>query len=193
MAETNSATSGSVEPRSRRFTVGDAMILIVALALWLALARPAIILIVDAVRREPHYRLRTWAGAVSLGRMINVVLLNFLFFFLPAFLILRLKRPRPPLRAAILQPGLAACAAVVVGFLVLLPFALLDIPGPAGGAIAMTGQFLLAFAPLLAWIALIVKGRWKPEANWIDRLGRVLGILWTICLPVHLLLIQLAY
>ena len=29
-----------------------------------------------------------------------------------------------------------------------------------------------------AWLVLVVSGRWRPERGWIDRFGRVLGVLW---------------
>lgn len=28
------------------------------------------------------------------------------------------------------------------------------------------------------WVVLAVAGRWRPERSWIDRLGRLLGVLW---------------
>src|SRR4051812_34949973 len=98
-------------PRSRPFGLGDAMILIVALALSLALAGPAIIIIADTIHSDPRWWFQTLDGAVSLAHMLNALVLCFLFFLIPACLILRLKRPRPPLRSLIGQPGFAACAA----------------------------------------------------------------------------------
>ena len=180
-------------PRSRPFALGDAMILIVALALGLALAGPGIVIIADAIRTVPHKHFRTLAGAVPLGRFLNIVVLNFLFFLLPAFLILRLKRPRPPLRSLIRQPGFAACAAPVAFFLVSLPLALLAPSGLAGQVIEIAGQVLLAAAVPLAWVSLIATRRWDPEPSWIDRLGRILGALWMFSLPAHLVLIRLPY
>jgi len=131
-------------PKSRPFTLGDAMILIIALALGLAIARPGIILIAEAMRTVSHKQFRSLAGAVSLGRFLNIVLLNFLFFLLPAFLILRLKRPRPPMRSMIGQPGFAACAAPVAFFLASLPLALLPTPGLAEKVSRPQGQ---SFSP----------------------------------------------
>lgn len=166
-------------PRCRPFGLGDAMILIVALALGLANTRPVISLIVSIGVLE---------GAVPPGLFLflNMVLLIFLFFLLPAFLILRLRRPRPPLRSIIGQPGFAACAAAVVLFLVSAPLALLV---PAGRV-----QEIIPIAAVpLAWVALIATGRWAPEPSWIDRLGRVLGVMWTIALPAHLVLIRLPW
>ncbi len=191
MAE--AAVTDIAPPEPRPFTLGDAMIFIIALALSLALARPGIIVIADAIRTVPQSHFRTLAGAVQLGRFLNIVVLNFLFFLVLAFLIIRLKRPRPPLRTLIHQPGFAACAAPFAFYLAALPLALLVSYGPARQAIEIGGQVLLAAAAPLAWVYLIATRRWGPEPSWIDRLGRFLGVLWMVCLPVHLVLIRLPY
>ena len=134
------------------------------------------------------------AGAVGIGRFLNIVVLNFLFFLLPAFLIVRLRRPRPPLRSVIRQPGFAACASPVAIFLASLPFALLAPSGLAGRVIEIAGQVLIAAAVPLAWIALIATcAGGTPRPSWIDRLGRILGALWMVPLPAHLVLIRLPY
>jgi hypothetical protein len=28
------------------------------------------------------------------------------------------------------------------------------------------------------WLLLVLSGRWRPERSWIDRLGRLLGVVW---------------
>jgi hypothetical protein len=178
---------------SRSLTLADAMIFIIALGLGLALARTAIGVIAETVRSEPRWRFQTMAGAVSLGRMLNIVLLNFLFFLLPAFLIVRLKRPRAALRSLICQPGFAACAAPVAVVLATLPFALLPPSGLAGEVIEIACQVLLVGAAPLAWVVLITTRRWSLEPSWIDRLGRILGVLWMVCIPAHLVLIRHPY
>ena len=76
MAE--AAVTDANRPMYRPFTLGDAMILIIALSLGLAIARPDITLIVDAVRSDPRWRFQTFAGAVALGRMLNIIVFNFL-------------------------------------------------------------------------------------------------------------------
>lgn len=152
-------------PKSRPLTLADAMILIIALALGLAMARPGIVLIADAIRTVPHKQFRTLAGAVTLGRFLNIVLLNFLFFLLPAFLIVRLKRPRAPLRSVIRQPGFAACAAPVAFFVASLPLALLAPSGLAGQVIEIAGPILLAAAAPLAWLFLVATRRWYAEPS----------------------------
>jgi hypothetical protein len=34
-----------------------------------------------------------------------------------------------------------------------------------------------------AWVVQWASGRWRPEAYWIDRLGRALGFLWIATIP----------
>jgi hypothetical protein len=186
------AVTGIDRPMSRPFGLADVMIVIIALALGLAIARPALVLIADAVRSDPLWRFRTLDGAVSLGRMLNNVLLNFLLFLLPACLILRLKRPRPPLRSMISQPGFAACAAPLA-VLVFLPLSLLAPSGLGQQIIEIAAQVLVIAAVPLAWVFLIATRRWDPEPSWIDRLGRILGALWMVCVPAHFVLIHLPY
>ena len=180
-------------PSLRPFGVADAMIFVIAIGLGLALARPAIVLIADAVRSDPGWRFQTMSGAVSLGRMLNIVLLNFLFFLIPAFLIVRLRRPRAALRSMISQPGFAACVTPVIVVLAATPLSLLPLSGLPGQAIEIMVQVALVVAPPLTWVFLIATRRWNPEPSWIDRLGRVLGVLGMICTPAHLLLIRLPY
>jgi hypothetical protein len=172
--------------------LADAMIFVIAFGLGLALARPAIVMIADAVRSDPRWRFQTLTGAVSLGRMLNIVLLNFLFFLLPAFLIVRLRRPRPSLRSLICQPGFVACATPVVIVLATMPLVLLPLSGLAE-VIGIGAQVLLVVAAPLAWLFLIATRRWNAEPSWIDRLGRILGTLGMLCTPAHFVLIRLPF
>jgi hypothetical protein len=174
------------QPQSRPFTLGDAMILIIALALGLALARPGISALAFKIRTVPLDYFRTSGAAVALGRTLNFILLSFLFFLLPAFLIVRLKRPRAPLRSLIHQPGFAACAAPCAVFSAFLPLALLAASGLAGQVIEIGGRvFLIAAAPL-AWVYMIATHQWYPVPSWIDRLGRILGALWMVSVTAML-------
>jgi hypothetical protein len=177
---------------SRPFTSSDAMTLIIALALGLAVARPAIVLVVNAIHSVPQNHFRTMAGAVQLGRVLNIIVLNFLFFLLPAFLILRLKRPRAPLRSMIDQPGFAACATSVAIVLAFLPFELLPL-GFARQVMEITAPVVITAAGPLAWVSLIATRRWDPEPSWIDRLGRILGALWMVTLPASFIVTRLPY
>src|SRR5689334_3770163 len=93
----------------RPFGLADAMILIVAVGLGLAGAQAEIgmlaELMLDSIGSEPSSRVLGPSSAVALLRRLNLVLLLFLLFLLVAFLIVRLRRPRPPLRLLFRQPG----------------------------------------------------------------------------------------
>jgi len=189
----NTAASDITLPASRRFGLADAMILIIALGLGLALARPAITGIANIAGSDPHWRLQTVRGAIGLVRILNIVLLYFLCFLLPAFLILRLRRPRPALRSLIYQPGFIACALPVFVVLASLPLGLIPFSTRAGQVIEIVGQVLMVGAAPLAWVLLILSRRWKPEPSWIDRLGRILGVLWIVCSAALYGLIRVLY
>jgi hypothetical protein len=96
------AASTAIDPlRSRSFSLGDAMILIFALALGLGLARPYINLIANYIHTASNKYFQTLDDTVSLGRSLNLIMLYFQYFLLPAFLILRLRRPRPPMHSLV--------------------------------------------------------------------------------------------
>jgi hypothetical protein len=174
----------SIDQKQRRpFTLGDAMILIIALALGLAVARPAISSLAFKIRSLPLNYFWSLGAALTLARNLNIIVFIFLNFLLPAFVIVRLKRPRAPLRWVIRQPGFAACAAPCAVFLASVPFALLNASGLAGRMIEISVRVLLIAAAPLAWVTLIATRRWYPEPSWIDRCGRFLGVLWMVSVP----------
>ncbi len=180
-------------PRCRPFSLGDVMILIVAIALGLAVARPALSTIVIAIQQAPRDTIWSLARTIPLARFLTIVLLNFLGFLLPAFLVLRVRRPRPPPRLIVVQPGFAGCAAPVALVLFFVPLSLLA-PAVMEQRIVMIAALgLIVAAVPLAWLALIATRQWAPEPSWIDRLGRGLAALWTLALPLHLVLIRLPY
>jgi hypothetical protein len=164
----------------RLFTVGDAMILIIALALGLALARPTFSSLAFKFRSRPLSYFQSLGAALALARTLNTIVFSFLLFLLPAFVILHLKRPRASLRSVIRQPGFAACAAPSAVFLASLPFAFLGASGLAGRVIEICIRVLLVVAAPLAWVSLIATRQWYPEPSWIDRCGRFVGALWMV-------------
>ena len=36
------------------------------------------------------------------------------------------------------------------------------------------------FALLVSWMTLLIGRRWRPERQWIDRLGRAMGYIWIL-------------
>jgi hypothetical protein len=91
----------------------------------------------------------------------------------PVFLMLRLRRPRPPWRVLLVQPGMVAALAMVFGLLWVTGLVHILLPGlmdaftmpwiAVGGSVAV------------AWVALVLLRRWKAERGWVDRMGRLMG------------------
>ncbi len=125
--------------------------------------------------------LRQWATSLSTDDVVYYVLSGvvlifwgFAFSLTPAFLIIRLRRPRPSFRDLVLQPGVVACEATLLGHGLTVSQALFEwLPEPLYWAAVATS------IPL-AWAALAMRGRWRPEPGWIDRLGRILGVCWVV-------------
>jgi hypothetical protein len=170
----------------RRFSLGDSLLLMAALALAMTILRSN-----DWFARIPG-RVSFWwdmlprLAAVSPwslagGPLARTVLLQILedflellFTVLPGLTLvqplMRLRRPRPPLRAVARQSGFVVCLAVIVSSLI---FA--DLGWVAG--IDVAGRVILACALLLFWPVLGLPP-WRSEASWIDRLGRAVGWSW---------------
>jgi hypothetical protein len=41
------------------------------------------------------------------------------------------------------------------------------------------------WAVAASWLTLIMNRRWRPERDWIDRAGRVVGIAWIAPIPFY--------
>lgn len=110
-------------------------------------------------------------------------------------LVVRIRRPRPPIRIALRSPGVTACfglAAVVLletiqgmGSDILFDVnsgRALNLAGVDGSLWKVYWQLpqRIGHTVTVLWLVLIVTGRWRPEPNWIDRLGRFLGVFWIL-------------
>jgi hypothetical protein len=120
-----------------------------------------------------------------------------------AFLVTRLRSPRPRRRRLLSQPGLvgavAALSILTIEGALLMGTAWLDgrfnFMGPARiNDFVVNGAVLLAhhagWAVVVSWLTLVLIGRRHPERGWIDLWGRVLGCTWIIVGPVASLLID---
>ena len=162
----------------RRFTIIDAMALIVAAGVGFAVVRE-------------------WAGPgftardVTLyGRVESVfaVVTAVCVYSALMLVVLGLRRPRPTIRIVCRQPGMAACVALVIGWLAYLA---------KGAVIAIHSRRLpsrfwsqveqltlasstsvheLAPSIVIAWTILALSGRWRANPGWIDRVGRGIGV-----------------
>ncbi len=86
--------------------------------------------------------------------------------------LLRLRSPRPRLRALVRQSGFVVCCAVIVGTLVFVDLSWIAV-------IDRWWAFVPAAALLLLWPILGLPP-WQAEPSWIDRLGRAVGWGWIV-------------
>src|SRR5262249_33861498 len=133
---TDEAPAGPDQPAGpahcRGFRLSDAMVLVAGAALALAGGAHLLVLLADALVRLcgaaaahrddlPEHWPVFWAA--TRGDRRNPLWSGFqvagtaLLGLTPAFLVLRLRRPRPPLRALLRQPGAVAGLAMVLGLL----------------------------------------------------------------------------
>ena len=104
-----------------------------------------------------------------------------------AVVVLRLVGPRTGLRSLGRQPGVLASAVVVPLLLTVTPiyYLLYQVLGPI--ALNEVLFFAMVSSPRVAgpavagvWAALWAAGRFDRPADWVDGLGRVLGLYWLI-------------
>lgn len=157
------------EPKCRPFRMSDAMILIAATAIGFAEARG--LLVDHDASRLPTMYLAALSLATTLLPAWSI-----------AFLVIRLRRPRPSLVLLWRQPGAIAClmSAIPTVFLHLL-YLLLKVPGMAadGPLLPYLISFMAGgFSVSAAWSVQKPDHGWNSEPGWIDRGGIVLGSLW---------------
>ena len=146
---------------------------------------------------------RGWTASAVLRRLPTLLALGLpaLVVFTAAILALRLRRPRPTLRRALLQPGASACVAAlsVVAVEVASYVAstchdrnshgklgqyLAYVWNNTGVVVEITTQVLVrmstpvGLAVMATWLVLALGGRWRREPSWVDRAGRLLGFCW---------------
>jgi hypothetical protein len=198
-------------PSPRPLTLMDATVLVAATAIGLGALRAAVgdftelrYQLAESLRaagQPPDGWPPFWWAILSGYGLVTTTLLPFCGAWTVALAMLRLRRPRPPRRRLGRQPGTMACftaALVLVPALVvsLWVWAVLGSFGSIGYDSAewhkVLGLFfvllpaLTGFAVLGAWWSLYLGRRWRPEATWIDRVGRALGVYWigVVLLPV---------
>jgi hypothetical protein len=94
-------------------------------------------------------------------------------------MVLRLLRPRPDCSSVFRQPGWWASLGSLLGVaLAIAAEAAIEFPAPSG---------IVPLTVLVAWVVLAVTRKWQAEASWIDRAGRLLGLLWLATIPIYLI------
>jgi hypothetical protein len=171
----------------RRFTLLDAMVVILALAAGLGVLKHQIGLISWIGVQTLFERFRAWSQRDYSKLAILAIELTMPMALATtiAVLVLRLRQPRPRWRRLTRQPGFVACLAAsstsaFAGFAGLLNIAF----QPAGFIVNFTDPFgifgmaLGGLAVALLWVVFSLAGLWRPEPSWIDRAGRVVGVGW---------------
>jgi hypothetical protein len=183
--------SPSAEPiRPRPFRIADGMVLIAALFVAAAWDRGRVL---GAIGFHFPSSFSFSALAFEAAQVVLLWLPFLVVGSLTAFA-LRLQQPRPDLRRLLQQPGAVACALATLAIV------------PTGSTVLSTHFFsgrplayawartvddlklenftvlavLVGLAVMVAWIVMKAQGQWRPEASWIDRVGRLLGCGWIL-------------
>ncbi len=197
----------------RKFLLSDAIVLVAATAVGLAMVKPYHATL-PALNWGPPYPFdRPFAGWIKNLWFCLVLAAPFAVVWTLAILGLRLRRPRDRWSRLIRQPGLVAglMAALVlavrlVGFATMCvrvigqPRLWIWTAKYAGGGGAWVGwppgyllfetdhfldtMAMIGVAVAASWMLLLASGRWRSERSWIDRAGRALGWFWIASLPL---------
>ena len=114
--------------------------------------------------------------------------------------LVRLRRPRPPMKELIHHSGASACTGAVVVMVVrlitvalVLGFTAVDMPSYRSfpGIVALIGDIdefqavpsEIGCTVAAIWTLQLLGGEWEARPSWIDRLGRGLGVFWIGTIP----------
>ena len=188
-------------PPQRRLTLADAMVLVATVAAGVAWLRSSRLDLVGLLPgRWTLLAAAEYAAVVTWGLLPILLLCTF------ATAALRLRRPQPPWRRLGRQPRTVACvtatlvasitaAAVPVNVLIArtesgVRWATLSTWDPRDWLSTLL-EYLGFLSPVIglavasAWLALAWNRRFRPEPDWIDRLGRALGCCWLAMIPIQ--------
>ncbi len=123
---------------------------------------------------SPMLRKRMTADGVAVFVYGISLAESLLVVMAPVLLILRLRPPRPPLRALLGQPGTIASLAVVFGSIWVSGW-VYGVFAHNAKLCAMLSELAVGGTVAVAWSALGLSRKWKPEPSWMDRTGRAIG------------------
>ena len=188
--------SGSWRSASR-FTVRDAMILVAGLAVsfWIRPEHllPSIRSTIEIMTQNPSVRLALYRIALVLSGPAQPVVAVWTL----TILVLALSRHDSRYHRVACQPGFIACSSAALAMLIVSPlnFATKELNLTPDLPLSVRTQVYLGYAlsfdraecgiaVAAAWLALLLGGRWRPRADWIDRSGLALGLFWIAMIPV---------
>jgi hypothetical protein len=160
---------------TRRPGILDAMILVAATGLGLALLRATL-----ARSWFASFPKETRFAQIGIYTAVPILVV-----WTPTLLVLRLRHPRPRWRRLGSQPGMvgssAATLVLCLGLLPLIPpdeWLLMSLPFDPRASFFYRGY--PGYGVAGAWVILALCERWRAEASWLDRLGRAVGWGWII-------------
>ncbi len=185
----------------RKFTVFDAMVLIGATALGLGWTRATFD--GDWADLTAHGEIEPDFLVVALWNWSDLTV-PYLTLLTITLTLLWLRSPRAAIRKLSRYPGAVACAAVTASVIVTVAFDLLFylmVSSLSGGH----GKWFFWFHGLLShikddlsryarprgeaiavcWVILWMTRRWRAQATWLDRLGRLVAVIWLIISVPH--------
>jgi hypothetical protein len=173
---------------SRKFTLIDALVLIAALAIAFYPIRDYLDFIEQRRIIQSLGRAWTFVSIWRAGTLISGTLAPLGVSLSLALWVLRLRQPRPYWRRVFRQPGMVACTATVAETTIFLLKVLLSeyyLQRTSGFMPPLYGLWIVRLPwngeiVAIAWLVLWLSGSWRPEASWIDRAGRALGVYWII-------------
>jgi hypothetical protein len=169
----------------RKFTVLDALLLIMATTIGLALVRvifPNISTMITQILADFAHPSKQGENATSDAWIVALLAGSpVLAAWTVALLLARLSRPRPHLRRVLRQPGAVACAVATLAMAVdatwIIPM-WVRFSSPLKLAYDFVYHADVGSAVLGGWAVLVLSSRWRPEPSWIDRAGRITGAIW---------------
>jgi hypothetical protein len=170
---------------ARKVNLGDAMILVVAIAVSVAIAaRPISSLgqLFSMIHPASHSDWLSWWHALARkqGPQFHLIqcYIEMLFCLMApltlALVVARLRQPRPSYRLLACQPGFVACAVLCLAAVIEVDLSFLQLATLP----ILVGIVLPDAAVFFSWLVLLATGRWQPEASWVDRTGRFAGVFW---------------
>jgi hypothetical protein len=175
--------------QTRRFRLSDAIVLVAALAISMAIHRTYWTLLhyhPPQAAFDPRWLISEIVGASTIYVLILALTL----------VILARVSPRPHREVLAIRPGFMACLVLLAAS---APMAILSPMSDLGEMPGLPFDILTVrtirkvfivggIAVASCWFTMAMGRRWAPEPSWIDRLGRIIGLYAISAYPLRLLL-----